>query len=204
MDIVLDSSARGDGPAYVYHPPVVNPGLPLYELLANAGVPHHGLWLDVKNLTEPNAPSFLVKPIALVLADLRGRVLVETSNDALARAPILRAIADSGFVTSYYLPTELGCTCALSLGGDCAREMARLAPELRGSAFRGLSFDARGRSLARTRRAELAPPPVLNTWTPMDRCPAGPAAAPLSDASRDSLLADVQKYLVKVQSAFDY
>jgi len=204
MDVVLDSSAQGNGPAFVYHPPVANPGLPLYELLANAGVPRHGLWLDVKNLTERNAPPFLARLSAIVPADLRGSILVETSNMTLARSPALRAIVDSGFVTSYYLPTELGCTCALSLGGDCAREMARLAPDLRGSAFRGLSFDARGRSLARTLRAELAPPPVLNTWTPMDRCPAGPAAAPLSDASRDSLLAEVQKYLVKVQSAFDY
>ena len=204
MDIVLDSSARGDGPAYVYHPPVVNPGLPLYELLANAGVPHHGLWLDVKNLTERNAPSFLARLIALVPADLRGRVLVETSNDALARAPMLRAIADSGFVTSYYLPTELGCTCSLSLGGECAKELARLAPMLRGSAFRGLSFDARGRSLARTLRADLTPQPVLNTWTPMDRCPDGSRAMPLPEAARDSLLAEVQKYLVHLQSPFDY
>jgi hypothetical protein len=204
MDVVLDSSARGDGPAYVYHPPVVNPGLPLYELLGNAGVPRHGLWLDVKNLTERNALPFLAKLSTLVPAELRGSVLVETSNESLARSPALRAIDDSGFVTSYYLPTELGCTCALSLAGECAREMTRLAPALSGSAFRGLSFDARGRSLARTLRAELTPQPVLNTWTPMDRCPDGSRAAPLPDAARDSLLTGVQKYLVKVQSAFDY
>ena len=204
MDVVLDSSVRGDGPAFVYHPPVVNPGLPLYELLANAGIPRHGLWLDVKNLTERNAPPFLARLSALVPADLRSGVLIETSNDALARAPMLRAIADSGFVTSYYLPTELGCICSRSLGGDCAREMARLAPTLRGSAFRGLSFDARGRSFARTLRAELTPPPVLNTWTPMDRCPDGSRAMPLPDAARDSLLSEVQKYLVKIPSPFDY
>jgi hypothetical protein len=204
MDVVLDTSARGDGPAFVYHPPVVNPGLPLYELLANAGVPRHGLWLDVKNLTERNAPSFLARLSALVPADLRGRVLVETSNDALSQAPMLRAIADSGFVTSYYLPTELGCTCSLSLGGECAKEIARLASTLRGSAFRGLSFDARGRSLARTLRAELTPQPVLNTWTPMDRCPDGSPASPLPPAARDSLLSEVQKYLVKIPSVFEY
>jgi hypothetical protein len=139
-----------------------------------------------------------------VPADLRSGVLIETSNDALARAPMLRAIADSGFVTSYYLRTELGCICSRSLGGDCAREMARLAPTLRGSAFRGLSFDARGRSFARTLRAELTPPPVLNTWTPMDRCPDGSRAMPLPDAARDSLLSEVQKYLVKIPSPFDY
>jgi hypothetical protein len=204
MDVVLDSSARGDGPAFVYHPPVANPGLPLYELLHNAGVPRHGLWLDVKNLTERNAPTFLARVSALVPVELRGRVLIETSTETLARTPALRAIADSGFVTSFYLPTELGCTCALSLGGECAREMARLAPELRASAFRGLSFDARGRALARTLRAELTPQPVLNTWTPMDRCSDGVRATPLPDLARDSLLAEVQKYLVHLPSAFDY
>jgi glucan phosphoethanolaminetransferase (alkaline phosphatase superfamily) len=204
MDVVLDASARGDGPAYVYHPPVANPGLPLYELLANAGVPRHGLWLDVKNLTERNATPFLARLSAIVPAAQRGGVLIETSNLALARSPMERALADSGFVTSYYLPTELGCTCARSLGGDCAREIARLSMELRGSTFRGLSFDARGRALARTLRADLTPQPVLNTWTPMDRCPDGARAAPLPDAARDSLLAEVQKYLVKMPTAFDY
>jgi hypothetical protein len=204
MDVVLDSSARGDGPAFVYHPPVVNPGLPLYELLANAGVPHHGLWLDVKNLAERNARPFIARLSALVPADRRGAVVIETTNDALAHSPVEHALADSGFVTSYYLPTELGCTCSRSLGGDCAREISRLSTALRGSAFRGLSFDARGRSLARTLRADLTPQPALNTWTPMDRCPDGSRAAPLPDAARDSLLAEVQKYLVKIPSAFDY
>jgi len=203
MDVVLDTSARG-GPAFVYHPPVANPGLPLYELLANAGVPGHGLWLDVKNLTERNAPPFLARLSALVPQELRGGVLIETTNDSLAHSPMERALADSGFVTSFYLPTELGCTCALSFGGDCAREIARLSTELRGSVFRGLSFDARGRALARTLRAGLSPQPVLNTWTPMDRCPEGSRATPLPDAARDSLLAEVQKYLVKMPTPFDY
>ena len=115
-------------------------------------------------------------------------MLIESSNDALAGSPVVRAIADSGFVPSYYLPTDLGCACLRSTGGECAREMARLATELRGGAFRGLSFDARGRVLARALRASLAPQPVLNTWTPMDRCPDGSRAAPLADQARDSLL----------------
>ena len=204
MDVVLDTSARGDGPAYVYHPPVVNPGLPLYDLLSRAGVPRLGLWLDVKNLNERNAPGLLARLSVLVPPDLRGRVLIESSNDTLARSPVVRALADSGFVPSYYLPTDLGCACLRSTGAECAREMARLATELRGGEFRGLSFDARGRVLARALRASLAPQPMLNTWTPMDRCSDGSRAAPLTDQARDSLLAEVQKYLVRMPSAFEY
>jgi len=204
MDVVLDTSARGDGPAFVYHPPVVNPGLPLYDLLERAGVPRLGLWLDVKNLNERNAPGLLARLSTLVPPDRRGRVLIETSNDALASSPVLHAIADSGFVPSYYLPTDLGCACLRSTGGECAREMARLATELRGGGFRGLSFDARGRVLARALRATLAPQPVLNTWTPMDRCPDGSRAMPLADQARDSLLVEVQKYLIRMPSAFQY
>jgi hypothetical protein len=204
MDVVLDTSARGDGPAFVYHPPVVNPGLPLYDLLTRAGVPRLGLWLDVKNLNERNAPGFLARLSALVPPDRRGGVLIESSNDTLAESPVLRAIADSGFVPSYYLPTDLGCVCLRSTGGECARAMARLTPELRGGAFRGLSFDARGRVLARALRANLTPQPVLNTWTPMDRCADGSRATPLADQARDSLLGEVQKYLIRMPSAFEY
>ena len=142
--------------------------------------------------------------MSVVPADRRGSVLVESSNDELAGSRVARAIADSGFVLSYYLPTNLGCTCSRSLGGDCAREIARLAKELHGGAFDGLSFDARGRGLARTLRSELAPQPVLNTWTPMDRCPDGARASPLADQARDSLLAEVQKYLVRMPTAFEY
>jgi sulfatase-like protein len=204
LDVVLDTSARGDGPAFVYHPPVVNPGLPLYELLAHAGVPPLGLWLDTKNVAERNAPPFLTRLSTLVPSNLRGRVLVESSNDALARSPITRAFGDSGFVLSYYLPTELGCACARSIAGDCAREIARLSTALRGGNFRGLSFDARGRLLARTLRAHLAPTPVLNTWTPMDACSDGTPARPLNLPARDTLLHEVQKYLERMPSPFDY
>ncbi len=137
-------------------------------------------------------------------ADRRGRVLVESSNDALTGSRVARTIADSGFVLSYYLPTDLGCTCSRSLGGECAPEIARLAKTLRGGAFGGLSFDARGRSLARALRADLAPQPVLNSWTPMDRCPDGSRASPLADQARDSLLAEVQKYLVRIPTRFEY
>jgi hypothetical protein len=204
MDVVLDSTARGDGPAFVFHPPTPDPGLPLYDLLARAGVPRLGMWLDVKNLTSRNAPPFLAQIAALVPAALRARVIVETGNRALAGSPAAAAIADSGFVLSYYLDTELGCTCSRATNPGCENAIQQLAAELNGGAFTGLSFDARGRAVARALRERLAPRPVLKTWTPMDRCENGTRAQPLDPPARDSLLGDVQKYLVQVRSAFSY
>jgi hypothetical protein len=204
MDVVLDSTARGDGPAFVFHPPTPDPGLPLYDLLARAGVPRYGMWLDVKNLTTANAPPFLARIAALVPPALRSRVIVETGNRALAGSPAAAAIADSGFVLSYYLDTELGCTCSRATNPGCESAIRQLAGELSGGAFTGLSFDARGRAVARALRDRLAPRPVLNTWTPMDRCGDGSYARPLEPPARDSLLNDVQKYLVQMPSAFTY
>lgn len=204
LDVVLDSGSRLDGPAFVYHPPVENPGLPLYEMLARAGVPHLGLWLDVKNLTERNLPPMLARLSALVPAELRGRVLIETTELALDRSPAARAIADSGFVLSYYLSTDLGCVCERSTSGECAREVARLRRSLDGGAFRSLSFDARGRRLARAVRDSMTPQPMLNAWTPMDRCANGDAATPLAESARDSLLQEVGKFLVRLPSVFTY
>jgi hypothetical protein len=135
---------------------------------------------------------------------LRGRVLVETSELDLARSPAARALADSGFVLSYYLPTDLGCQCARSADGECAREVARLRHALDGGAFRGLSFDARGRQLARSLRDSLTPRPMLNAWTPMDRCANGDGPSELARPARDSLLKDVRIFLVRLPSAFTY
>jgi hypothetical protein len=131
-------------------------------------------------------------------------VIVETGTRALAGSPAAAAIADSGFVLSYYLDTELGCTCSRAPNPGCESAIRQLAGELSGGAFTGLSFDARGRAVARALRDRLAPRPVLNTWTPMDRCGNGTYARPLEPSSRDSLLDDVQKYLVHMPSAFTY
>jgi hypothetical protein len=204
MDVVLDSTARDDGPAVVFHPPTPDPGLPLYDLLAHAGVPRAGMWLDVKNLTARNAPAFLARLATLVPPALRGRVIVETGNRELAASPAAGAIADSGFVLSYYLDTELGCICSRATNPGCEDRIRRLATELHGGSFTGLSFDARGRAVARALRDRIVPRPVLNTWTPMDRCGDGSYARPLEPPSRDSLLGDVQKYLVRMRSAFAY
>ncbi|HET6583113.1 MAG TPA: hypothetical protein VFG69_06695 [Nannocystaceae bacterium] len=204
LDVVLDSTTRGDGPAFVFHPPTPDPGLPLYELLARAGVPRYGMWLDVKNLTARNAPHFLARIAALVPPALRTRVIVETGNRALAGSAAAAAIADSGFVFSYYLDTELGCICSRATNPGCEDRIRQLAEELNGGSFTGLSFDARGRAVARALLERIAPRPVLNTWTPMDRCENGSRAQPLDPPARDSLLDDVQKYLVQMRSAFTY
>jgi hypothetical protein len=205
LDVMLDTSARGDGPAFVYHPPTPDPGLPLYELLARTGgAPAGGMWLDVKNLDARNAPPFLARLAVLVPPALRGRVIVETDNRLLARSPAVRAIADSGFVLSYYIDTELGCVCSRATNAGCPQAIDSLVADLHGGAFTGLSFDARGRAVARALQDRLTPRPVLNTWTPMDRCADGTRAEPLDPPARDSLLGEVQKYLVHLRSPFNY
>jgi glucan phosphoethanolaminetransferase (alkaline phosphatase superfamily) len=201
MDVVVGADGSQ---AFVYHPPASNPGLPLYDLLARAGLPRRGLWLDVKTMSERNAPVLLAKLSAIVPAPARARVLVETSNDGLARLPAARAFGDSGFVLSYYLPTDLGCVCMRAGDATCSRETERLVHMLDGGAFRGVSFDARGRTLARVIQKRISPRPVLNAWTPMDRCPNGARAAPLDQPELDTLRGEVQKYLVRMPSSFTH
>jgi hypothetical protein len=67
-----------------------------------------------------------------------------------------------------------------------------------------VSFDARGRTLARAIRERISPRPVLNAWTPMDRCPNGERAAPLGQPALDTLRGEVQKYLVRMPSSFTH
>ena len=100
MDVVFED---GGSRAFVSQPLARKPRLPLYDLLARAGIPGRGLWLDVHTLNERNAPVLLANLSALVPASARGRVHVETSNDGLARS-LAGAFTDSGFVLSYHPP----------------------------------------------------------------------------------------------------
>jgi hypothetical protein len=75
---------------------------------------------------------------------------------------------------------------------------------LDGAAFRGVSFDARGRTLARTIQSRISPRPVLNAWTPMDRCANGDRATPLDPPALDTLRRQVQKFLVRMPSDFTH
>jgi hypothetical protein len=201
MDVVVDAGGKQ---AFVYHPPKSNPRLRLYDMLARAGIPRRGLWLDVKTLNESNAATFLTNLTAVIPPAARGRVLVETSNGGLARSPAARAFGDSGFVLSYYLPTELGCACSHAGDATCARETERLVRMIDGAAFRGVSFDARGRSLARAIQRRVSPRPVLNAWTPMDRCTNGDRATALDPPALDTLRREVQKFLVRMPSSFTH
>jgi hypothetical protein len=191
LTVMLDAG----GGALVHPTPTSKPLFPLHDLLARTGIPPRGVWLDVQRLSERNAPALLANLSALTPTPMRGRVLVETSDAGLARSPVARAFGDSGFVLSYRLPTELGCVCSRAGDAACAGETERLVRMLDGGAFRGVSFDARGRALARAIRDRISPRPVLNARTPMDRCANGDRAAPLDRPALDTLWREVQKYL---------
>jgi hypothetical protein len=196
VDVGMDGEAAGRR-AYVFHPPdAVNAGLGLRDLIGRGGVPQRGLWLDVKALTERDLSALLVELGAVVPRAARGGVLIETDNLALARSPAARAASDSGFVLSYYLPTDLGRRCAASRDARCEGEAARIAAALNGSAFGGVSFDARGAWLARAVRDRTVPAPELNAWAPSRDWPLGPKSIPLLD--------EVRMFLVELPGPFWY
>jgi hypothetical protein len=199
-DIVLERDSAGTTRAFVFHPPGneesrrTNPGLELGPLLRNAGLPRGRLWLDVKNLTEANSGALLAGLNAVVPPARRSEVLIESPNLALARSPAARAIGRAGYTLSFYLPTETAISCSKRFDIACERAARRFAGALGGSAFTGLSFDARGAGLARAVRATMPLPPVLNTWA--QRWPA--------TEDELALLEQVQMYLVEMPGGFDY
>ena len=102
VDATYDSTASAFD---VGHPPVPSAGISLNRLLAAVpDIRHHYFWIDLKNLTDANAPA----ACRVLLATARrygvvSRMIVESTNP---RA--LGCFTDSGFYTSYYLFPESG------------------------------------------------------------------------------------------------
>jgi hypothetical protein len=195
VDVVLQDTRAGPR-AFVFHPTTRNTGLDLYELIRHAGVPASGMWLDVKNLTEQDAPVLLQRLGTVIPPGRRSRILIETDNGSLVRSPAARAVADSGYVLSYYLPTDTLVACSRVFDPRCEDLSRQMARGLDGGAFGSLSFDARGAAMAGEIRARMASHPMLNTWAFPGDWPTAPGDL--------ALLGRVGKYLVELGAGFDY
>lgn len=89
----------------ITHPPVESIGLNLEKYIGSINKPvRYKLWLDFKNLDKQNAGKalkrlhFITNKFSLVKAN----IIIEASNPVL-----LMPFKDSGFYTSYYLPTNI-------------------------------------------------------------------------------------------------
>ncbi len=98
-DIYFDTAA---GSFSVHHDPDKNIGYSLDNLLQlyQQKKMQAGIWLDIKNLGDSNAPSVLHSLIELRNKyQLQNKILVESG-----RADLLTAFSDSSFFTAYYAP----------------------------------------------------------------------------------------------------
>ncbi|MFM6924354.1 MAG: FAM151A/B family protein [Ferruginibacter sp.] len=98
-DVYFDTSLRS---FVVHHDPDKNIGYSLGDLLQlyQQKKMNAGIWLDIKNMDNLNAPSILHALIELRNKYyLQNKILVESG-----RADLLTAFSDSNFFTSYYIP----------------------------------------------------------------------------------------------------
>ena len=162
VDVVLNPPTGG--PAAVYHPPHENnQGLTLDYLLAHQGLPRGMLWLDVKDLSEGNWEPFLDQLLRLIPAERRRDTIIETGWPSPSVRQAAAAFRDSGFIFSYYLPTEEAI--------DCGADRSPLCEDLRNQVlltvsmgFSHLSFDARAYLFVKSIRNDLPPSMRLLTW----------------------------------------
>lgn len=162
IDIVLNPPAGGF--AAVYHPPAENNfGLTLEFLLANEGMPRGKLWLDVKDLSQKNWRPFLDLIARLVPPERRIDTIVETSWSGPSVRQAASAFRSSGFLMSYYLPTEAALACSAEDSAQCD-ELRKDVLLTLSMGFSHLSFDAQTNRFVQTIRHRLPPSVRLLTW----------------------------------------
>ena len=188
FDVVLDPPTGG--PAAVYHPPAENDhGLTLDFLLANEDLPRGRIWLDVKDLSDDNWERFLDQLVSHIPMERRGDTIIETGwSDASVREAAA-AFRGSGFIFSYYLPTEPAIEC-----GDAS---SRMCDDLRtevlltaSMGFSHLSFDARAQAFVQSIRDRLPASMRLLTWDISGKWP------------QMDLIREVDVYIVRFPSPF--
>lgn len=137
MDVVFDAKLNK---FFIYHPPAPNVGLTLStQLREDNGKVHY--WLDWKNADTENLRPALERLTALDNKyDIKKRVILESGK-------VFKDIAtfkQSGWNTSYYLPTEKITECIQSCDDQGKSALAKQLLENRDKAgYRTVSFDAR-------------------------------------------------------------
>jgi hypothetical protein len=188
FDVVLDPPTGG--PAAVYHPPAENNhGLTLDFLLANEDLPRGRVWLDVKDLSEDNWKPFLDQLMRLIPMGRRGDTIIETGWSAASVRHAAATFRESGFLFSYYLPTEEAIQC----GAVSSRMCDDLRTEVLLTASMGfshLSFDARAQVFVQSIRDRLPPSMRLLTWDISGKWP------------QMDLIREVDVYIVRFPSPF--
>lgn len=188
IDIVLNPPAGGW--AAVYHPPAINNhGLTLDYLLTNEGMPSGKLWLDVKDLSPKNWRPFLDLIAKLIHVERRMDTIVETSWSGPSVRQAVSAFRNSGFLMSYYLPTEASLACGSDNTVQCNALRNDVLQTL-SMGFSHLSFDAQTYDFVQTIRDRFPPSVRLLTWD-------------LTKSwSKLNLISEVDVYIVRFPSPF--
>ena len=143
--IEIDIVVQDDGAIDVYHPPNKNIGLRLEDVWESVSRHDGALWLDSKNIKQPEACEHLRAFLeARVRDDHKPRsILVEFPPPTDFDDPAIRTCAERithlvRYVT-YYVPTQLGLTCTKALSDGVPAEESPPCLSLREKIDKALS-----------------------------------------------------------------
>lgn len=153
----------------IYHPPTIATGFEVEHMFQIASHRRNKLWIDSKNLNEPQACQTLQKYLGLNRGRV-GEIFVEFPSESVARVNELRSCAldmkEMGVRTSYYVPTHLLVPCSqdpVKNKAACASLDADLNTAMESGMFTDLSFDFLG--YPAMQKVEGAKKFSWNTWT---------------------------------------
>jgi glucan phosphoethanolaminetransferase (alkaline phosphatase superfamily) len=166
--IEFDLVVEGDKLS-IYHPPAVATGFEIEHMFAIASHRKNKLWIDSKNLNEPEACKTLQKYLDQNRSRV-GEIFVEFPAESVARLDDLRSCATSmkeiGVRTSYYVPTQWLLPCAhdpVKNKDACGALHADVSKVMQSGLFTDLSFDFLG--YPAMQKMEEAKKFSWNTWT---------------------------------------
>lgn len=168
----FDVFVEDNGTISIHHPPLESTGLQLKELLQIALMKNVGMWIDAKNINNPDACNRLSDQLATIDTSSTS-ILVEfpstTKFDNKRLAQCAGRLKKIGAYTSYYVPTSLSTACSDNIlkydsvkSVECKQLQEKLLKVKNSRMFTDLSFDVRG--LSAMKKLQPIGEFYWNTW----------------------------------------
>jgi phosphoglycerol transferase MdoB-like AlkP superfamily enzyme len=163
VDVIFRANNKGSGYFEVGHDEKALAGLSLQHLLSQSPSTIKKIWFDIKNITAENINAVLARLNELnKIFPVKKKVIIESDIPS----PVFAQLADAGFYTSYYLPTQKLISVIKNNNQDKLVKLSKqILLQIKQQRVKAISFDSKLYSYVKNNiEPELSQDLDYHTW----------------------------------------